>query len=174
MKANKGEWSEFYAFLKILDERKLFAADKNLEIIPDKFFVFRRVFRTEAGADEKIFDIRNEGEILILDKEGKTLKKLSGEELPSKVATIFRKIKASEGTTFEIKEASDLSQELLCTKIKAGNYTKSDIEAEVFDRITDTVVPLGFSVKSAIGGASILTLVYFLLIDMMLLRKRCS
>ena len=47
-------------------------------------------------------------------------------------------------------------QELLCTKIKAGNYTKSDIEAEVFDRITDTVAPLGFSVKSIIGGASTL------------------
>lgn len=33
MKANKGEWSELYAFLKILEDKKLFAADKNLEII---------------------------------------------------------------------------------------------------------------------------------------------
>jgi len=40
---NKGEWSEFYAFLKILEERKLFAADKNLEIIDDKFFVFHKI-----------------------------------------------------------------------------------------------------------------------------------
>ncbi|HDZ85701.1 MAG TPA: HpaII family restriction endonuclease, partial [Candidatus Moranbacteria bacterium] len=36
---NKGEWSELYAFLKILAERKIFAADKNLEIIDGKFFV---------------------------------------------------------------------------------------------------------------------------------------
>jgi len=43
MKANKGEWSEFYAFLKILEDKKVFAADKNLEIIPDKYFVFHRI-----------------------------------------------------------------------------------------------------------------------------------
>ena len=44
-KANKGEWSEFYAFLKLLDEKKLFAADKNLEIIQGKFFVFKKIKR---------------------------------------------------------------------------------------------------------------------------------
>jgi len=39
MKANKGEWSEFYAFLKILEDKKLFAANKNFEIITDEFFL---------------------------------------------------------------------------------------------------------------------------------------
>jgi hypothetical protein len=28
IKGNKGEWSEFYAFLKLLSDRKLFAADE--------------------------------------------------------------------------------------------------------------------------------------------------
>ncbi len=53
MKANKGEWSEFYAFLKILEDKKLFAADKNLEIIPDKYFVFHRIFRNETNQEQK-------------------------------------------------------------------------------------------------------------------------
>lgn len=57
IKANKGEWSEFYAFLKILEDKKLFAADKNLEIIPDKYFIFQKVFRVENGQEQKIFDI---------------------------------------------------------------------------------------------------------------------
>ena len=30
-KGNKGEWSEFYAFIKILTDKKVFAADENLE-----------------------------------------------------------------------------------------------------------------------------------------------
>ena len=46
--------------------------------------------------------------------------------------------------------------DLLCTRIKADSHTKADIEAEVLDRITDTVSPLGFSVKSILGGASTL------------------
>ncbi len=47
MKANKGEWSEFYAFLKILSDKQIPAADKNLEVIKDKFFVFQKVFRPD-------------------------------------------------------------------------------------------------------------------------------
>lgn len=33
---NKGEWSEFYTFLKVLDERKLFFADADLNKIEAK------------------------------------------------------------------------------------------------------------------------------------------
>lgn len=55
-KANKGEWSEFYVFLKILSERKLFAADNNLEIIPGKYFVFHRIIREENSGERKIYD----------------------------------------------------------------------------------------------------------------------
>ena len=45
--ANKGDWSEFYAFLKILEKGELFAADKNLDIIHGKTFVFDRIIREE-------------------------------------------------------------------------------------------------------------------------------
>jgi hypothetical protein len=155
IKANKGEWSEFYAFLKILDEKKLFAADKNLQIIPDKFFVFHKVFRAEKGQQQKVFDITG-SEILILDKDSKTIKQFSDKDLSNKIVKIFNKIKASEETTFEITEAAEVMLDLLCTRIKADSNTKSDIEAEVLDRITDTVAPLGFSVKSILGGASTL------------------
>jgi type II restriction enzyme len=47
-------------------------------------------------------------------------------------------------------------KELDCTKIKANNLSKADIEAEIYDRISDTISPLGFSVKSMVGGASTL------------------
>ena len=72
-KANKGEWSEFYAFLKLLDEKKLFAADKNLEIIQGKFFVFKKIFRSEKNQALKIFDITG-NKILILNSNGQLIK----------------------------------------------------------------------------------------------------
>ena len=35
---NRGEWSEAYAFLRLLTEGKLFAADENLNRIENMFF----------------------------------------------------------------------------------------------------------------------------------------
>jgi type II restriction enzyme len=68
MKANKGEWAEFYAFLKILENKNLFAADKNLEIIPGKFFVFKKIIREEKDKKTKIFDL-TKSEICIFDEK---------------------------------------------------------------------------------------------------------
>jgi hypothetical protein len=154
-KFNKGEWSEFYAFLKILSEKKLSAADKNLNIIPNKFFIFQKVFKDEKGQKSKIFDLTGK-EILILDKEGSLLKEIKANHVSSKTLRIFEKIKSEDNTTFEIDEAQHLLEDLLCTTIKADNTSKADIEAEIYDRISDTVTPLGFSVKSIVGGASTL------------------
>lgn len=155
MKANKGEWAELYSFFKILDEKKLFAADKNLEIIPDKFFVFKKIFRNETNKTEKIYDISG-SDIVILDNQGNVLKTIKDEDLPEKIKAVFSKIKETKSTTFEILEAEKLMDEFLCNQIKASSSHKADIEAEIYDRITETIKPLGFSVKSMIGGASTL------------------
>ena len=155
IKANKGEWSEFYAFLKILSDKKLFAADKNLDILPEKFFIFQKVFRDEKGQKPKIFDLKEE-EILIFDNEGKLLKKVPTAHISEKTLKIFDKIKSEDHTTFEISEAQMVLEDLLCTAIKANSSSKADIEAEIYDRISDTIAPLGFSVKSIVGGASTL------------------
>lgn len=155
IKANKGEWSEFYAFLKILSDKKLSAADKNLEILPEKFFIFKKVFRDESGQELKVFDLTGE-EIRILNKKGNLLKEFPTFKVSEKILKIFEKIKSENHTTFEISEAQDILDDLLCTSIKAKNSSKADIEAEIYDRISDTIVPLGFSVKSIVGGASTL------------------
>lgn len=155
IKANKGEWSEFYAFLRILGDKKLFAADKNLEIIPEKFFVFKKVFRDENGEDLKIFDL-TESDILVFDKNNKHLKTVSQQFISDGALKIFNKIKSENHTTFSIEEAENILENLLCKNIKASNSSKADIDAEIYDRILDAIIRLGFSVKSIVGGASTL------------------
>ncbi len=155
MKANKGEWSEFYAFLKILENKKLFAANKNLEIITDRFFVFKKIIRNETNQDTKIFDLKD-SEIYILDSKGKILKQVKDSEIRGKTIKIFEKIKNAKTTTFDLPEAESLMQELLCTQIKADNSKKSDIDGIIYDRVSNKEELLGFSVKSMIGGASTL------------------
>lgn len=36
-KGNKGEWSEFYAFIKILTDGKVFNAEQNIKIAYEKY-----------------------------------------------------------------------------------------------------------------------------------------
>lgn len=156
-KANKGEWSEFYAFLKILEQRQLPAADKNLNPIAGKFFVFQKVIREEKDESVKVYDFPENGpEIIITNETGLILKKVSRENLKSKTLSIFKKIKAGKSAAFEIPEAHAVMEEFLCTKVKASNDKKADIVAVIYDRISETMPMLGFSVKSMIGGASTL------------------
>jgi hypothetical protein len=47
-KGNKGEWSEVYALLKLLAEKQIFGADKNLEKIPENLFKVQRISRQDS------------------------------------------------------------------------------------------------------------------------------
>lgn len=53
---NKGEWSEFYAFLKIILDKKLYAADNNLNKIENIFHPVIKIIRIE-NKKVKIYDI---------------------------------------------------------------------------------------------------------------------
>ena len=155
--SNKGEWSEFYAFLKILDERKIFAADSNLEIIDGKFFLFHKIFREEKDQTAKIYDLsQTKTNVLITDEDGRTLKEFDTSTLKEKTLKIFERIKNEKSPAFNIPEAQELMKDLLCTKVKASNSKKADLIAVIYDRISETMPMLGFSIKSMIGGASTL------------------
>ncbi len=159
--ANKGEWSEFYAFLKILEQKKLSAANQDLEITDEGSFVFCKIIRVEDGLT-KIYDISNPlSDIVITDQNGVVLKQISSDGLKLKTLKIFEKIKNGkvvEGKrgAFRIEEAEEMMQEFLCLSVKAGNGKKSDIVAIIQDRIKEAEPQLGFSVKSMIGGSSTL------------------
>jgi type II restriction enzyme len=154
---NKGEWSEFYAFLKILEERKVFAADKHLEIIDGKFFVFHKIIREESDEPIKIYDISQSAkQVLITDEDGRLLKKFDTDSLKEKTLRIFERIKNEKSRSFNIPEAQKLMTDLLCTKVKASNAKKADLVAIIYDRISKTMPMLGFSIKSMVGGASTL------------------
>lgn len=154
---NKGEWSEFYVFLKILEERKIFAADKNLKIIDGKFFVFHKIIREEKGKKIKIYDISQPtSQVLITDENGKLLKEFNTCLLKEKTLKIFEKMKNEKKSSFNIPEAQKLMKRLLCTKVKASNTEKADLVAIIYDRVSETMPMLGFSIKSMVGKASTL------------------
>lgn len=45
---NKGEWSEIYVFLRLLDTGRLDVADENLNAIPNEFYRILEIIRKET------------------------------------------------------------------------------------------------------------------------------
>ena len=47
LSGNKGEWSEIYVFLRLLEVGKLYAADADLNKMDDVFYNIINIVRTE-------------------------------------------------------------------------------------------------------------------------------
>lgn len=156
IKGNKGEWSEFYAFLKILTDGKMFTADKDLKILKDNFYIVLKIIREESDG-RKSYDISNgDGNVIIKNESNgfSGVVDLSG--LKSKVAEIFEAMKSSGSTTFEVMPASEVMKDLKCSQIKASSGRKSDLAIVLHDKKSPAFPELGFSVKSMFGSPSTL------------------
>jgi len=157
IKSNKGEWAEFYAFLKILLERQLPAADENL-CATDRTFIFQKVIRQDEKSQPiKVYDLTGDLNSIAIknDSETEIIRVFDSTELGFKTRRIFERIRDNK-KTFSIPEAEELMEALLCTRIKASNEEKADLVAIIHDRISESSPMLGFSIKSMIGGASTL------------------
>ncbi len=154
MQANKGEWSELYALFAIFANHKVPAADKNLDPIGDQY-EFLQVLREDIPGQLRIYDLEQDGVILISEQVGQVIKAIPVGSLPEKTKKLFEKIKAAHESSFAIPEASELMNEFELKKIKASPSSKSDLVATIKDKISSRQ-QLGFSIKSQVGNPATL------------------
>lgn len=153
---NKGEWSELYAFLKILTDGKMFTADKDLEILKDSFYVVLKIIREETDG-RKSYDIsKRDGKVIVNDEKKNFTDVIELEKIKNRVADIFSEMKNTKSTTFRIMLAEETMKELHCSQIKASNGRKADLMIVLHDKKSPTFPELGFSVKSMLGSPSTL------------------
>lgn len=152
---NKGEWSEFYAFIKILTDGKVFTADKNLKILEEHFHIVLKIIRQEA-IGKKEYDIsKNDGRVVVSD--GNTeLAIVDLEKIKGSVANVFEQIKNSKGTTFEVASAASPMHDLHCTQMRASSGKKADLTIVLHDKKSPEFPELGFSIKSMLGSPATL------------------
>ncbi|MEO5646034.1 MAG: HpaII family restriction endonuclease [Candidatus Paceibacterota bacterium] len=156
IKANKGEWSEFYALVKILSEGKLFAADSARNRIPEKYLEVLNIIREEFPGEKYIYEIANDSNSVSIIKNGEQLSVIKAEKLKICALKIFDEIKNASSSSFVSNTAEELMNEMYCTRVKASSYKKEDLIMTVKDRISPEDTKLGFSVKSMLGGGSTL------------------
>lgn len=153
--ANKGEWSELYVLFKLFSENKIKAADMNLQPTDDEY-TFLQIFREDVENRPYIYDLGQDGIVRILAENGQLVDAVSTHLLPEKAQRVFETIKSANTSTFALPEAVALMSEYRLAKIKANSSMKSDIEAIIKDKMIAQSKPVGFSIKSQVGGASTL------------------
>ena len=54
MSGNKGEWSELYAFMKLLSQGRVYAANEKVEKIDEVYYPILKIMREERSEERRV------------------------------------------------------------------------------------------------------------------------
>lgn len=145
--ANKGEWAEFYALLKLLIEKGFNGVDSDLKQIPGLFF---SVLQVHGNDDNLIYELSDRNNILITSTSNSKL--IANKVVKERLDSILNTIVNTEERTFAIPEAEELMKEILCKKIKSSSSEKGDIKLVFEEPQTKQILTDYFSIKSFLAG----------------------
>lgn len=148
---NKGEWSEVYALLKLLGDKRLYAGDADLNKIENLIFPIIKIIREESGGN---YEYIINGDIVLVSGDEDELR-IPVLTFAHEASKLLNAIKSSQGV-FSIPETEAFMNSIYCKTIKAKSTTKSDINIVIYDQRVSQHATLGFSIKSQLGGDSTL------------------
>ena len=152
MGLNKGEWSELYAILYLLENRKLKIVDSDLNILDECIYIV-----------DEIISERKDGEVIFLIDDsfvtpiifGDECTRISIDQIRELRRYLYHEIVNAEmgPGAFNINFVQNwLEEHQLDTKFKAKSDVKSDIALTNLDIQTGQRVKLSYSVKSQLGS----------------------
>jgi len=154
---NKGEWSEFYTFLRLLADGKLYAADADLNKIEDLYYPVIKVIRKSRVHKEALFYEVGDKKVFIVDSANNNeLRQVSAEDFAINADKLLKIIKNASDSSFEAPEINNFIAEIEFPLVKEKSSSKRDITLVIHDINTGHKPEVGFSIKSKIGGASTL------------------
>lgn len=157
LSGNKGEWSEIYAFLRLLEIKKLYAADAELNKKDDMFYNIINIIRTEPigtlefrinKADDTVSVIKTNTEDVLLT--------LSCDEFKTAADNLYNEIISANKSSFESQDTEEFLEQLNIGVLKAKSTDKADIRIKIHDINTGYETVQGFSIKSRLGSPSTL------------------
>ncbi|MBQ7883597.1 MAG: HpaII family restriction endonuclease [Phascolarctobacterium sp.] len=158
---NKGEWSEIYAFMKLLKDGRIYAADEKLERLSESMYLPIIKIRREEKEDG-IYDYYTADEkesIIKIFHNGQFIKEVSVEEFDVNAVCLYHTLTSSKTGNIKLNEVGNLKlffEDIYVKQLKAKNTQKADIILEIIDVNTGFRETDGFSIKSQLGGPSTL------------------
>lgn len=150
MSGNKGEWSELYAFMKLLSQGRVYAANEKVEKIDEVYYPILKIMREENKGEVIDYVIRDDR--IDIEIESSTVMSISRNEMEDKANELLAEIAKHSGS-FELEEIAKFANGIKVTKIKAPSSDTTDISMQIEDVHTSYVRDVGFSIKSEVGGA---------------------
>lgn len=150
---NKGEWSEFYVLLRLLADGRLYAADKDINKIPDSFFDILQILRMENDNLLRTYKIDAKAKNVVLYVNGDKRNTIPRKDLDAEARYLLAKIQDGGRSAFGIDGAGKIMSALECTTIKAKSTDKADIRMIVHDSFSGLDTKVGFSIKSELGAS---------------------
>lgn len=150
MSGNKGEWSELYAFMKLLSQGRVYAANEKVEKIDDVFYPILKIMREEQKG--QVIDYVITENNIDIEIESRTIMSISRKELDDNANFLLQEIAAHSGS-FELEEVAEFANGIKVTKIKAPSSDTTDISMQIQDIHTNYIRNVGFSIKSEVGNA---------------------
>ncbi len=157
LSGNKGEWSEIYVFLRLLEGGKLYAADADLKKMDDVFYNIINIVRTEnIGILEFRVD-RSAGRVSIYNSDTSAmLIDIPADEFARVADKLYNEIVAANAPSFASADTEAFLDRISVNTLKAKSRDKADIRVKIHDINTGYESVQGFSIKSRLGGASTL------------------
>jgi len=149
---NKGEWSELYAFFKLLADGKLYSGDGHLRIYEDEFYPILKIFRNDAPKRVEYSIDASRHKILVVGKQRAV--DLSQQEVGEQAQLLLDLIRGMKARTAAFPETEDFMRKMACETIKAKSTDKADIRIVIHNLRTGTKPELGYSIKSRLGANS--------------------
>lgn len=155
MRQNKGEWSELYAMLYLIVNRKLQIVDSDLNIISNNTFEVVQIINKERKGDI-IFEFIEEGQYISPNVFGIKQEPIAIEEVYRIKEQLFSSILSHGGAggAFSLDDITNWLQEKgISTTFKAPANQKQDIILVNYDSIQNRqTTELGYSIKSQLGS----------------------
>lgn len=157
LSGNKGEWSEIYVFLRLLEVGKLYAATENLEKIDTVFYNVLKIIRNEdIGTLEFIFNKETNTISILNTSSGIILLSLDTIDFKNEADKLYKAIVSSKGSSFSVDKTEIFLKNIGINKLKAKSSDKSDIRIKIHDINSGFEAIQGFSIKSRLGNPSTL------------------
>ena len=149
-KGNKGEWSEAYAFVKLLGEGKVYVADKELNKIDEKSYSILKIYKENI---KKYYEIDSDRQVInVADINGNILSQIDSSRFIEIAEESLEDIKKSKGSSFEVPILKQFLNDIGIDKFKSSSKKKEDIKMEVLDTDLGKSETFTFSIKSHVGS----------------------
>jgi DNA (cytosine-5)-methyltransferase 1 len=151
---NKGEWSELYTFLYLMDNPNLVIVDEKLRKKNSTIFKILEFIL----ANQTKYQLFNSNKIIKISSNGNN-QEYDVNYIHHKHKVLLEKILAHKSAkgTFEINEMTSLINDLLDgNKLKGSSKVKGDLKALVLDNLKNSNVNISYNIKSNLGSPATL------------------